>query len=532
MRPAEAVFICLFVRYAHAFHGIASLQNNRTSLRKPMQTFQTIDERRQAIAVATPAKRKSELGQFMTPSIIARYMASMFAPLTGKHIRLLDAGAGIGSLIAAVAERAATDEAATVRCEAWEIDTRLHDPLQATLKECRALAHAAGTDFTGAIQQEDFIAAFADIFSNDKMSSHTHAILNPPYKKINSNSPHRIALRKLGIETSNLYAAFVALALKSLDEGGELVAITPRSFCNGPYFRPFREYLFSAAALTEIHIFESRTHAFKGDEVLQENVIFHLIKGAKQGAVAITSSADATFSDFKTRTVPFSEIISPADKDLVMHLDSEDESTSTAAGLRTFTHTLEDIGLGVSTGPVVDFRLREHLREEIDAKCAPLIYAHNFVDGFISHPKIGAKKPNWIAENSETGKWLMPSGNYVAVRRLSSKEEKRRIVPAVFVGESDPGIRLGFENHLNIFHAGKKGMPADLAKGLAVYLGSTFADQWLRRFSGHTQVNAGDLRALRYPDVATLEQWGRNVGDSLPNQEEIDSIIERAHEQN
>ena len=59
----------------------------------------------------------------------------------------------------------------------------------------------------------------------------THAILNPPYKKIHSSSDHRLILRQAGIETVNLYSAFVALALDRLKPGGQLVAIIPRSFC-------------------------------------------------------------------------------------------------------------------------------------------------------------------------------------------------------------------------------------------------------------------------------------------------------------
>ena len=41
---------------------------------------------------------------------------------------------------------------------------------------------------------------------------YTHAILNPPYKKLNSDSVHRALIRKVGIETVNLYTAFVALS--------------------------------------------------------------------------------------------------------------------------------------------------------------------------------------------------------------------------------------------------------------------------------------------------------------------------------
>ncbi|MEJ7713502.1 MAG: hypothetical protein WKF84_27575 [Pyrinomonadaceae bacterium] len=65
----------------------------------------------------------------------------------------------------------------------------------------------------------------------------THAILNPPYRKINSSSDTRLYLRAVGIETSNLYTAFLALTTRLLTSGGQLVAITPRSFCNGSYFR-------------------------------------------------------------------------------------------------------------------------------------------------------------------------------------------------------------------------------------------------------------------------------------------------------
>ena len=79
---------------------------------------------------------------------------------------------------------------------------------------------------------------------------------------------------------------------------------------------------------------------------------------------------------------------------------------------------------------------------------------------------------------------------------------------------------------MNVFHEKKEGLPPLLSKGLAVYLGSTFADKWFRRFNGHTQVNAGDLRALRYPDRKTLETWGKCVGEKLPTQEEIDRMVE------
>lgn len=490
-----------------------------------MLSTHTIDMRRELVSNATTSKHKSELGQYLTPGAIAEFMANMFAPMENQDIRLLDAGAGIGGLTAAFVLRAAGEKVKSIDCEIWELDTLLEHDLRITLKECQLKIESSGGKFNNNVIHEDFITSFYDLFSENKRSNQTHAILNPPYKKIHSSSRHRHALRALGIETTNLYSAFVALALMALDHGGQLVAITPRSFCNGTYFRPFREYIFRTASLDKIHIFESRTDAFKGDDVLQENVIFHLTKGKPQGEVKITSSIDSTFSNIKESTVPFTEVVSPSDREMIMHL----ELGATSEKYRhatPFIYNLEELGLSVSTGPVVDFRMREHLCDELQQGIAPLIYSHNFENGNILFPKPGKKKPSSILVNEHTEKWLMPNGNYLLVRRLSSKEEKRRIIPAVFQASKFNFTKIGFENHLNIFHFQKKGLELDVVKGLALYLGSTFADNWLRRFSGHTQVNAGDLRALRYPSLDTLKSWGVKYGETLPTQIEIDLIVE------
>jgi adenine-specific DNA-methyltransferase len=90
----------------------------------------------------------------------------------------------------------------------------------------------------------------------------------------------------------------------------------------------------------------------------------------------------------------------------------------------------------------------------------------------------------------------------------------------------DAGL-VGFENHLNYFHKQGKGLSADLAKGLALYLNSTLADQYFRLFSGHTQVNATDLRKMPYPTYQQLLRLGSHVKGTMPDQEIIDAIVEK-----
>src|SRR5579864_659024 len=105
-----------------------------------------------------------------------------------------------------------------------------------------------------------------------------------------------------------------------MQPGGQLVAIIPRSFCNGPYYRPFRQFLLSHAALRHIHLFGSRTKAFKEDKVLQENVIIQLERDGSQGYVIISHSTDDTFADLSTQEHPFQRIVFSDDPEYFIHV--------------------------------------------------------------------------------------------------------------------------------------------------------------------------------------------------------------------
>ena len=86
---------------------------------------------------------------------------------------------------------------------------------------------------------------------------------------------------------------------------------------------------------------------------------------------------------------------------------------------------------------------------------------------------------------------------------------------------------VGFENHLNYFHVAGKGLTVNLAKGLALYLNSSIFDRYFRLFSGHTQVNATDLRKMPYPSHKQLLHLGAHVKHQMPDQESIDEILKK-----
>lgn len=475
-----------------------------------------IDQVRREASSLLDSQRRSDLGQYMTPSPIAAFMASLFS--YNDQARLLDAGAGVGSLTSAFFDQALQNRTA-VDAETWEIDSILGGYLKNTLDEY--VRHEQGK-IKAHIHASDFIedAVFSIQFDCD--NRYTHAILNPPYKKICTNSKHRKLLRMVGIETVNLYTAFVALTVLLMKKGGEVVAIIPRSFCNGSYYRPFRNLILQTCSIRQLHLFESRNQAFQDDDILQENVIIHLVKGEPQGPVIVSTSRDAKFLDYQQATFDANVIVKPNDIEQFIHIPTATGQTSLP---KLCTHTLRDIELEVCTGPVVDFRLKEYWRYEPTDDTAPLIYPHHFSDGTLCWPK-SHKKPNALQLVSDVSKWLMPRGHYVLVKRFSAKEERRRLVAYHLPYDALNAAYIGFENHWNVFHTGKRGMDEDTAKGLTTFLNSTILDDHFRVFSGHTQVNATDLRNMRYPSREQLRKLGQRAKYQPNDQASIDRLIE------
>jgi adenine-specific DNA-methyltransferase len=483
--------------------------------------------------LAAPSEdRQHELGQFLTPNPLANFMASLFES-RWQEWNLLDAGAGRGALSAALVRRlcGSRHKPKSISVTACELDDALIEPLRATLRDCQQECAEADIRFSATVLNADFIEVAAPWVRGDLFAPHrpqfNAAIVNPPYRKIRSDSSTRLLLRSSGIETSNLYTGFVALITKLLAERGELVAITPRSFCNGPYFKPFRTDFLETMSLRRLHVFESRSTAFSRDNVLQENIILRAVKDpAKPANVIISSSRGAQGGLVTEREVAYREVVSPDDAEQFIRLAEDQAHDSARAIMARLSSALPGLGVSVSTGRVVDFRAKEFLRQQPGHNTAPLIYACHFNGGFVHWPKERTRKPNAIVSNEQTRELLVPAGVYVLVKRFSAKEERKRIVACICDSHKIGAPLVGFENHLNCFHINGHGLPMALAKGLAAFLNSTVVDVYFRQFNGHTQVNATDLRSLNYPSRAELEGLGRRIPDPGLPQAELDALVE------
>lgn len=483
----------------------------------------SVEVRRHAVTDTLDPERRVRLSQYFTPHQAARLIASMVALPDHGMLRVLDPGAGVGSLTAALVARIITERPnLKIAICAVEQDSSLLSQLSKTLGDCDAVARALGTTVTTEVVPGDLVELATD-WQRKFFNRFDTVIMNPPYRKLAATSVERRALAALGVSSPNLYSAFLALGSLALVPGGQLVAITPRSFANGSYFENFRRFFLGEMSLDRLHVFESRATVFADSNVLQENIILSAKQGASRCQVQISTSRghldNATFGQ-----VPYEEIVRPHDRHRFIRIPTGKGDIEVAATMAALPCSLAEIGIRVSTGKVVDFRARDHLREEAGDNSAPLVYPGNLQRGRVEWP-LSIRKPQALDTNERTQRLFMPNERFVLTKRFSAKEERRRVMAAVCAPERLPGTRVAFENHLNVFHDDGRGLERNVAVGLCLWLNSSILDRYFRTFSGHTQVNATDLRSLRFPSLEQLAHLGKHCGDTLPSQMEIDRLV-------
>ena len=151
-----------------------------------MDPIASTEARRQAALGKLDPSTQAVLGQFFTPVKAAMLMASMLRvdDLSGT-VRVLDPGAGAGSLTAALVDRLHTERPdVAVHVVAVEADPFITPYLRATLEECQA-AYGISYDLVEGDYLLDEGAKLDGPFDL--------VIANPPYGKLASDSPIRLA---------------------------------------------------------------------------------------------------------------------------------------------------------------------------------------------------------------------------------------------------------------------------------------------------------------------------------------------------
>ncbi len=468
-------------------------------------------------------KKKDKFKQYFSSASLSKLMASMMS-YKKNEIDILDPGAGIGALSVACIEEIINNNFRpnVIRITAYEIDKSLIPYLEKSMKRCMTLCNKNGINFSYSVIHKNFIT---DMIASCFNKQFSHIIINPPYSKINNSSTTAKLLLTENIDHTNIYSAFIAISQKVLKLHGQMVFISPRSFCNGVYFESFRKKFLRSLLLKRIHIFDSRTTSFSDDDVLQENIIVYSVnEKIKKNTLTITTSSSPNDFNMIIKNISSDLIIKPNDSKKFIHIISDDSNKQISLIMAQLKTSLYDLNIYVSTGKIVDFRIKHLLRHKYDEDVIPLIQPYNINEGIITHP-VNSKKHNYIKITHQSRKLLLTIKNYVIIKRFSSKEEVKRISSAVISKNEYKYSLVGFDNRVNYFHMGDKNMNINIARGLSLFLNSSMVDQYFRQFNGHTQVNASDLQYIKYPTYNQLKSLGVKYLEVHDNQDKIDVLM-------
>ncbi len=512
-------------------------------------------------------KTLKENGQFLTPPPVARYMAQQIGPIHDGG-RLLEPAIGSGVLVCAVIEqliaaRQPLERRLNLWIDAYETDRELYNLARQVLTTASEEADREGITLHWQIYHDDFVlaclpetqptlfASGAECQKPVRNTSFDYIISNPPYFKLNHDD--RLVKAAAGKLTghTNIYTLFMALSARLLVPKGKACFITPRSFCSGVYFSSFRKELLQDVTPLSVYLFRSRDEIFQNDSVLQENVIFTYEKSPQRnslqyraGSINILTSKDDQnlHTASLSRQVAFRHFLKQHDGQFRFRLPTGMLDEQILDAVDRWEGSLEFYGLQVSTGPVVAFRA-QHLLRGIPPThdTVPLLWMQNVKPHEVRWPLQDLDKPQTILTTAEAlptaaaspdHSLLIPTANYVLLRRFSAKEDLRRLVAAPFLAKNFPYAQIGLENHLNFIYRKKAtfGAVNDLqeveAIGLAAILNSALIDRYFRIANGNTQVNAAELRALPLPAWEVICRIGEQIQNSqVCSAAEADKIV-------
>ena len=497
--------------------------------REDSQPVEICDWLAQLYSANAAEEHRKQLGQYFTPPAVAHFMARL-ADLSGSDKRTLEPAAGLGILVAALAERiAGMSHLKQWHVTAYEIDVNVRPLLIIALGYTRYWLQQWGVRLQFEVKSGDFILDNATVLrpaplleQQDVGFEFDLAISNPPYFKIPKSDPRVAIMQEVVHGQPNIYMLFMAAVAKMLRLNGQMVFITPRSFCSGAYFRQFRRWLFRSVALERVHVFESRAEAFAHDEILQENLIFTAAKTSQQHeTVEISSSYGASdLGNITPRSVPLKEVVDLNSPEVTLSIPLDPADSVTHSIFSQWPNRLQSLGLEISTGPVVPFRTETLVNEGDNLTTAPLVWVQHVQRMTTVWPLLNFDKPQRIRINADSFSLLLPNQTYVLIRRFSPKEDNSRITATPYLKGELPSDFLGVENHVNYLHRPHGSLSEVEAIGLAAFLNSRWVDQYFRISSGNTQVNAAELRALPIPSFDAI----RRIGDRLQSVGQVNYI--------
>jgi adenine-specific DNA-methyltransferase len=457
--------------------------------------FDHIADISQAASGSMTPQTKKKFAAYFTPKALSDHLIRIANYRGGK---LGDHGAGAGILSATAAARY-IDTGASKPCllTAYEIQPDIQPFLKRTYDALSQYAQTRGATVDYDLQG-DFTALATQALSTAH-GDYDSIIINPPYFKIAANAPVNLEIdRLLGFRAPNIYAAFMLISLHLLKPNGSLTALVPRSFFNGAYFKPLRQYLKKIACIDSVTRYRSRSNLFKGDNVLQENCLVKFSRRAQQSEITVFTCEDPTQEATETMSIP-ADVLLENEHDIFL-LPADEAELKAYLRIRALPHTLSSLGNKLSTGKLVEHRHAESLNASgegalyIEAKCMDTSSRH------YQHKHSPRNRGNALHITESTQKTLIDNQPLILLKRISSNSERRRVHASLLTAAQYSGEKLALSNSVQYLHGESLQTPAH-AEALLSHLRSDDIELAMRAINGTTQINQHDFDLLRFPTL-------------------------------
>lgn len=327
-------------------------------------------------------------------------------------------------------------------------------------------------------------------------------ICNPPYRKLAALEVARLPehLRELCYFQPNLYAMFMALSARLLNERGVAGLLTPMSFLSGRSFLKVREQLATQRCVPRVDLVEAKGGVFLGVE--QDTAITVLAPRPPRSARTEVFAGVSPGRWKRTGSV----ILDCSGGPWILPRTTHDAKLMGVANGRT----ISDYGYVSVVGDVMSYRERRRRFATFqEARAARAIHPVPMLRAAEIRPNGRLRfqfepRPDCFIDAGKSDIGVVRK-RAVVLQRVTAPEQDRRLicapVPAALQREYD-GV-MG-ENHVTFLVAqpGAKVPPALLAR----ILGSEPVDRLFRCRSGATNVSTYELAHLPLPDPVVVRR--------------------------
>jgi adenine-specific DNA-methyltransferase len=290
---------------------------------------------------------------------------------------------------------------------------------------------------------------------------------------------------------------------------------------------------FQEIGIEHIHLFRSRTDTFDRDSVLQETLILkgnkHKLNGHLPSILVTHSNGIKDIDNYTEKVYTTHELIDLQSKEKIIHLPINTTEDNVIKLFKSWSGSLHQYDIQISTGPVVSFRATQYLYEQYQNSTVflvPLYQLINTAKMQFEWPVSKRNKPQYIRLCDETKSLLLPNKNYVFLRRFSAKDDKSRLVASPYFIDITQAEFIGVENHLNYIYRPQGHLDRNEILGLSALLNSNLFDTYFRTFNGNINVSATELREMPLPPLEDIKQIGNQIilGNDF-SQSRVDEII-------